>query len=106
VRLVKVDVEGGEMPVLQGMQRFLAKAHPEVVVAVEIAPDRLANGMADARAIFAMMQGLGFRAYTIENDYLVAEYVAPRLPAKLTPVATPLARQSDYVFSRSERPLA
>ncbi len=106
VRLVKIDVEGAEKQVLEGMQEFLRKAHPDVVVAVEIAPDRMNNGMKDAREIFAMMGRNGFRAYALENDYQIKEYIQPQVPAKLTFAETPLLRQSDYIFSRSGNFLA
>jgi len=58
-RIVKIDVEGGELDVLDGMRDLLALQRPESVV-VEITPKFLAHLGHCKADIYAIMQALGY----------------------------------------------
>ena len=63
VRVVKVDVEGGEWRVLRGMPRLLEQADVEVVV--EVTPKWLALERTSAEELLAHMAANGFHAYVL-----------------------------------------
>ena len=66
VRLVKIDVEGGELSVLQGMTRCLDADRPDVVVEVTDSFLRTMNG--SAAELFGFLQAHGYRMYRIGDD--------------------------------------
>jgi FkbM family methyltransferase len=57
--LVKVDVEGAEMAVLQGMEGSLARLRPRLIV-VEVVPDHLRRAGSSPEALAAFFEGLGY----------------------------------------------
>ena len=99
LRLIKIDIEGGEVPV---MRRFLdtLELYPDfVTLIVEAAPSD------EWPDIFQRMRSAGFSAYFIENSYCRQWYIKQR--HKLTPLQ-PLDSvpkcQSDILFTRGCAP--
>lgn len=99
IRLIKIDVEGFEVPVVQGMTRILAKASQRMQVLVEVAPERMKQGGYDAQKIFEIFRSQGFTAYTINNPYSDMHYIhsIPETPERLD---GQLTEQMDIIFSR------
>ncbi|MBI5265029.1 MAG: FkbM family methyltransferase [Bradyrhizobium sp.] len=100
LRLIKMDIEGGEVPV---MHRFLdtLELYPDfVTLIVEVAP---CDEWPD---IFQRMRAAGFSAYFIENSYNRQWYIKQRHQL------TPLQRldgvpnyQADILFTRGVAPV-
>lgn len=63
VRLIKIDVEGFEFPVLQGLERFLKSYQP--IVVCEIKPWELRKLGATLEDFDRYMTGFGYRAFAI-----------------------------------------
>lgn len=61
VSLLKIDVEGAELLVLQGARGLLTRDRPHVMVEV-------ADPIANRRAVFELMTGLGYELYTPEKQ--------------------------------------
>ncbi len=102
VRLVKIDVEGGEFDVLHGLHLERPGFRDDIEVVVEVAPDRLAARSQTAESLLERMRALGFHAYTLANDYRVRAYLHEQpieVPVRLR---TPLTGQTDVVFSRAD----
>ena len=59
--LVKIDVEGGELEVLQGAQRLLARARPDVIF--ESWPSAL-----ERRRLFGFFAALGYTVHDVAVD--------------------------------------
>ena len=78
VRLIKMDIEGGELPVLQRLVETLDLYPRDLNILVELSPDEV-TGPALARA-FDDLLAQGFEAYTLRNDYEVEWYFAWRRP--------------------------
>jgi FkbM family methyltransferase len=96
-RLIKIDIEGGELPVLK---RFLAEAHrfpKDVVVIVEVSPQ---ENPAEWASVFAQFVAAGFGAYEIENRYSLDWYLNWRTPAALKRLQSLPAAQTDVLLSR------
>ena len=75
-RLFKIDVEGAEWLVLQGMKELLPQLSPDAEVLVELSAEALAGfgfGIADVVALF---QDAGFMAFRIDNEYGPQAYIS------------------------------
>lgn len=72
VRLIKIDVEGAEERVINGMASVLDKLSPDVVLFVEISPENAG----DAERILKPLTDAGFAAKLVENEYHTGFYRA------------------------------
>jgi FkbM family methyltransferase len=72
---IKLDVQGQEVAVLDGMAKTLAR-NPDVILLVEISPDHLRTAGTSATVLVRRLLEIGFRGWDIQ-------------PNRLTPVATP-----------------
>jgi FkbM family methyltransferase len=97
VRLIKMDIEGAEAPVLQVVLDNIGRYPSTMEIIVEASP-------ADAPTlwpeVFAGMTAAGFVAYEIENSYEFAWYLAWRSPSPLHRITTLPADQRDLLFTR------
>lgn len=67
IRLIKIDVEGAEIFVLKGAQKFLRDHNP--FVAVEIHPKDLAHFGSSPEQIFSLMSDLGYTAKQLSGEH-------------------------------------
>lgn len=97
LRLIKMDIEGAEPPVLRRLVETL-DLYPETLqVLTEMSPQDDCLVWTD---IFAMMARHGFSAYCLENEYSEAWYMNWRNPAAPVALSSAPTRQCDVVFSR------
>jgi FkbM family methyltransferase len=66
IGLIKIDVEGAEQLVLEGMMRTLAKHRPYLIV--EVTERFLAAFGHSGRSLCALLEPLGYQAYEITDD--------------------------------------
>ena len=76
-RLIKVDVEGAEAQLFDGIQPFLSSFSDETEWIFELTPEALAEQGRSAAEIIRMFAGSGYRLYRIENVYRMEGYVRP-----------------------------
>ncbi|MBV9537904.1 MAG: FkbM family methyltransferase [Acidisphaera sp.] len=77
VRLVKIDVEGYEMAVWQGMQRLLDR-DPDLAVIIEFGPSHLARAGVPETSWFEALTSNGFAVWEIDQ---VSAVLRPLRPA-------------------------
>ncbi|MGD9690176.1 MAG: FkbM family methyltransferase [Phycisphaerales bacterium] len=87
---IKIDVEGYECRVLQGLKGTLASRRPAVMT--EVLPKHLIRAGSSVEELFALMHGLGYEAYNVE--YTDALWGWPGTLA-LRRLAGPQAKLSD-----------
>jgi FkbM family methyltransferase len=106
-RVIKIDVEGAEAAVAEGMAALLADARPDLEVVMEIAPHLLAKQGRRAQDILALFGAAGFHAYRLENDYSSSAggYLGPITQHRPARITGPLTIQTDVVFSRIDGPV-
>lgn len=75
-RLIKIDVEGAEWPVLLGMRDLIASLHEECVILLEITKDSLAPFNVDTADILALFGAEGWLPFEIANSYKPDFYIA------------------------------
>ena len=103
VRFVKIDVEGGEWSVVQGMVGMLERLPPDAEVMVEVTPVAMqAHGKTMDDLVLAFAQR-GFHAYRITNDYTPRDYLGPLNPHRPSRLRGSVDEQMDIIFARADR---
>ena len=100
VRLVKIDVEGAEGLVVQGLQSVLGSMPHDVEFVVEVAPKRLAQLGHTTDTVVGPFLRAGFRVYILDNPYDASSYLRRSKPLRPKRLHEPLTDQADLVFSR------
>ncbi|MBC3842978.1 FkbM family methyltransferase [Streptacidiphilus sp. 4-A2] len=101
-RVIKIDVEGAEGGVIRGLAPALGKLRPDAEIAIEVTPERMAKLGDSIEELLETMEGSGFHAYRIVNDYSAESYppALHRAPSVPTRWRQPLIGENDLVFSR------
>ena len=97
VRLIKMDVEGAEPPILRHLLERLSAYPATMDIVVEATPD---DDPESWRDVFARMRAAGFTAWAIENDYELEWYLRWRRPTTLQQIEAMPTRQQDLLFTR------
>jgi FkbM family methyltransferase len=99
LRLVKIDVEGAELPILRQLADSMGEYSAELEVIVEVTPD------AGLQNVFEHFRTLGFSAWAVPNSYdVIAEYLNFNAVRAPTALSLPPTCQQDVFFSRSYSP--
>ena len=98
-RLVKIDVEGAEWLVLQGLKGALGTLPDRCEVLMEINARAVAETGGSVEAIIAAFRDAGFSPFEIENTYQVEEYITTR-PRVIKPLTDLGFTQADVIFRR------
>ena len=103
VRVIKVDVEGAEWDVVQGMHGLLAAADERVEIVIEINPRRLRTMKnCDSQDIVDIFSEFGFYPYSLETEYTAP--VTPRVSRPIR-IRAPIEDKTDVVFSKIDADL-
>ena len=100
VRLIKIDIEGSEAPILSGILEMLPDLPDDLIIAAELCP-------ASAEHVIRFVAA-GFRAYAISNIYTVDYYLIRSYlrryredtSIQMVPVSCYDPRCRDYIFER------
>ncbi|WP_372408711.1 FkbM family methyltransferase [Streptomyces luteireticuli] len=99
-RLIKIDVEGAESDVLQGLAPLLGRLHPSCEIVVEISPERLATAGTSAAELLEPFLQHGLSPYRLINSYMPEDYpVMLQRRSVPTRLRGPIASQTDVVLS-------
>jgi len=101
-RVVKIDVEGAEWHVIQGMAELFENCRDDLEVIVEVTPKLLAAEHHTADELLALFARRGYRPYLLENDYspfVYCDRAVPRTPRPITNLPAG-SEQADIIFSR------
>ena len=101
-RMIKVDVEGAEWAVLQGMRPLLNASRPDLEIVVEIDPACLARQGKHPDDLLTLLLDAGFYPYRLENDYSALSYLPPHTEPRPTRIRNTIQRCTDVVFSRQD----
>jgi FkbM family methyltransferase len=95
--VLKIDVEGSELQVLEGMEPILPRLRDDVAIVLELEGE--AVGIATET-----LGRFGFEAFVIENDYSADSYLEPRItpPRPLAREAVSHGWQVDLIFARPD----
>ncbi len=79
-RLIKIDVEGAEPPILLDLLSVADSLRRDVEIVVEITPEDMQQFGITTAEIFERYKAAGFNAYLLENSYLDGAYVERHVP--------------------------
>lgn len=101
-RVIKIDVEGAEGPVVRGMVPILDRLRPDAEITVEVTPDRMAQLGDSAEELLTTMRDHGFNVYRLANDYAPESYPSALRGKPVVPVRWrgAVVEESDLIFSR------
>ena len=101
-RLVKIDVEGAEAPVLDTIVETIGRYFADVEFIVEINQPELCHFGVTAQTIIDRFAAIGFHTYLLNNDYAPAAYWRRAPCARPIRVYRLTEELSDVVFSRRD----
>ncbi|MFI6933866.1 FkbM family methyltransferase [Streptomyces sp. NPDC050287] len=100
-RIIKIDVEGAEASVVEGLRPVLGRLRPDAELVIEVCPDRLREQGRHVDEIIDPLLHHGFHLYRLANDYGPHTYPrAVRSPVVPLRWRAPVTDNSDLVFSR------
>jgi hypothetical protein len=102
-KIVKIDVEGAEWQVLQGIAKLIPKFSQRTDFIVEISHDCLLKQNIPTKTIIELFTTAGYSAYVIENRYIISEYMRSSVPYNIYPLLDEIDEQVDVLFSRSRK---
>jgi FkbM family methyltransferase len=97
LRLIKMDIEGGELPVLRRFLQTIDLYPTAIDIIVEVSTWEDPDGWCD---MFLQLQNAGFRAYLIENRYRYDAYLDWQGPARLQLLEDLPSGSNDVLFRR------
>jgi FkbM family methyltransferase len=100
LRLIKMDIEGGELPVLRRFLQTMDLYPSDIDLIVEVSTWEDPRGWSD---VLAQLRDAGFRPYLIENLYGYDAYSNWKGPAPLRLLDDVPPGVSDILFSRREQ---
>jgi FkbM family methyltransferase len=77
-RLVKIDVEGGEVGVLAGMKSIIRQCRDDVEILIELSPEWWPGHTRRPIDVLEPFFRAGFHAYEIDNNYWPWRYLWPQ----------------------------
>jgi FkbM family methyltransferase len=103
VRVIKVDVEGGEWHVASSMVPILASCRPDLEIVMEMTPGVLADEGKTCEDLIALFTPFGFHAYTAEPDSF-QDYFRQKSVNAVKRLRHPVAgvEQAQIVLSRTD----
>lgn len=104
-RIIKIDVEGAEPEVIDGLIPILDDMRHDLEIHVEISPGRMGVNGHTIHSIFVPLERAGFHAYLLRNTYSALAY-PPAIRKTEAPrrVRHPVTEQCDVIFSRIDAP--
>ena len=104
-RLVKIDVEGAEPEVLEGMRTFLEKCRHDAEILIELSPSWWSDSKKRPIDVLQRLFDAGLHAYEMENNYWPWRYLWPRYvrrPRRCKRDLTQRVDRLDLVMSRQD----
>jgi FkbM family methyltransferase len=93
-RLIKIDIEGGEVGVLERLVETLDLYNENLHILVEVS----AEPTGAAAELFKLLTSNRFKAVAIANDYSVGSYLKSTAPVPPRPIAKLPPHQTDVLF--------
>jgi FkbM family methyltransferase len=97
-RLIKIDVEGAEWPVVRGFADLLPHLSAQTELLIEVSAEGLHDHDCSIPAFLDLFRRAGFSAYAIGNRYTVDMYLEP--VARPEPLTGADFEQLDVLFRR------
>ena len=97
VRVIKIDVEGAEWLVFNGMRPLLPRLRRDAEIVMEITPE-----LSGADSVVGALAREGWNAYALMPQDSIDNYFYPAEPPYASRIVDPIVTRTDVVFSRTE----
>jgi FkbM family methyltransferase len=104
VRMIKIDVEGSEYPILSDLVNLHEEFSPDLEVFAEVDPCSIQKRGSSVEDILDRFRQIGFHIYEIVNDYSALPYLTRREPIPPKRLLDAPAHRADLFFSRQSIP--
>ena len=106
-RLIKIDVEGAEWFVINGIRDYLGRFSSKTEWLIELNPTEIREQGGDVDVIVKLFTNAGYKLYMVENKYDVGWYIKEsayygtrRLSELLSPAPRTIRTQVDIFFTK------
>ena len=100
LRLIKIDVEGAEGPIMQNLFETI-RDYPETMeIICEMSVSETTADAPDIETLVERFAAVGFRAFAIPNAYDISAYLSFKRPHVPEAIMSPIIVQQDIFFSR------
>jgi FkbM family methyltransferase len=100
-RIIKIDVEGAECPVVRGFQALLPRLSHRTELLIEVTAEGLHDHGSSVEEFFGVFRSAGFTPFAIDNRYSIDMYLE-HASARLEPLEGYGFEQLDIVFRRTQ----
>jgi FkbM family methyltransferase len=98
-RLIKIDVEGAESPILESLLANLGRLGKRTEIVVEICPDEVTDRFGSIYEFLRRLRSSGYAAYELKNDYSYKAYRRGAAILKPNLLEEPPTQRIDLVLS-------
>ncbi len=99
-RMIKIDVEGAEFPVVRGFLPLLPRLSCRTELLIEVSAEGLHDHGSSVEEFLGFFRTAGFAPFTIDNRYSLDEYLEP-VSHRLDPLEGCDFEQLDVLFRRT-----
>ena len=101
VKLIKIDIEGGETKILNHFLDSVCLYSEDVEILVELAQAATDKEWSEFNALLTRFRSNGFRCYALNDKYDINTYLTPTLMTGPTEITSYPTKQTDVLLSRS-----
>lgn len=101
-RLIKIDVEGAEWFVIEGIKDIIQNFGDDTEWLIEITPDDIERQQGSVEDILSVFEGNGYHLYEIENRYNLSWYMNKISKSTPKPLKKPINSQVDILFTKKK----
>jgi FkbM family methyltransferase len=99
-RMIKIDVEGAELEVMEPLFGELAHFSDRTEWAIELSQKLCPGGQRDVDRIYRAFTGAGYNAFLLPNSYSIDSYLTKARPPRLRQLSEAPLERADLLFSR------
>jgi hypothetical protein len=106
-RLIKIDVEGGEMSVVAGMESLLSSGRTDLEIVIEVHPELLGRQGRRPEDLIALFQEHRFNSYIMNKDFYIKDHMRSYGIKRPVRIRSPIQweNDTDLIFSRQDSEL-
>ncbi len=101
-RVIKIDIEGAELPVLNQIVTRIQEFHPNVQIVVEVALPEDDERLRQVNELLRDFEAAGFFCYRLTNEFCISRYLGDKSAQPAFRFAGKISETMDLVFSRAE----
>ena len=99
-RIVKIDIEGAELPVLERIWARIRDFREDIEFVVELDPLAILRAGSSTDMVIERFRLMGFQCYSLDNEFVLSRYRTTIETVPPTRLRSAIRERGDFVFSR------